>query len=62
MKPLTLSECRPLATNECKDCVTCGAPAILSHEGNVYCKGCMQIHLVEKMFVNLTALQGKRHE
>lgn len=51
---------RPITTYECLPCVTCGAPAVLAHEGSVYCKSCMQIHLVEKMFVNLTAMQGPR--
>jgi hypothetical protein len=42
--------------------MSCGAPAVLVNEDGEYCKSCMQIHLVEKMFVNLTAMQGKRHE
>ncbi len=41
-------------------CVSCGAPAVLKNYDGEYCKYCMQIHLVEKMFVNLTAIQGKR--
>lgn len=38
-------------------CLSCGAPAVLMNEDGQYCKDCMQIHLVEKMFVNMTALQ-----
>jgi len=38
-------------------CLSCGAPAVLSNEDGAYCKDCMQIHLVEKMFVNLTKMQ-----
>ena len=30
---------------------------MVSNEDGEYCKACMQIHLVEKMFVNLTAMQ-----
>ena len=40
-----------------RPCVSCGAPAVLRNEDGEYCKDCMQIHLVEKMFVNLTAMQ-----
>lgn len=48
--------------SDVRPCVSCGARAVLKNEDGEYCKDCMQIHLVEKMFVNLTALQGKRHE
>jgi hypothetical protein len=43
-------------------CVSCGAPAVLKNYDGEYCQPCMKLHLIEKMFVNLTALQGKRHE
>ena len=52
-----------LASCGCSDvrpCVSCGARAVLKNEDGEYCKDCMQIHLVEKMFVNLTKLQGNR--
>jgi len=40
-----------------RPCVSCGAVAVVSNEDGEYCKACMQLHLVEKMFVNLTAMQ-----
>lgn len=44
---------------EVKKCISCGERATLSSEDGVYCKDCMQAHLLEKMFVQLTKLQGK---
>ena len=41
------------------NCVSCGAAAVLSNYDGDYCKDCMQLHLLEKMFVNLTAIQGR---
>ena len=38
-------------------CLSCGKPAKVSHGGNCFCRECIKIHLVEKMFVNLTKLQ-----
>ena len=46
--------------SDVRPCVSCGAPAVLKNEDGEYCKDCMQIHLVEKMFVNLTKLRGNR--
>lgn len=43
-----------------KPCISCGKKAVFICSDGYYCKGCMKIHLVEKMFVNLTAIQGKR--
>lgn len=40
-----------------RPCVSCGAPAVLKNEDGEYCKDCMQIHLIEKIFVNLTKPQ-----
>jgi hypothetical protein len=40
-------------------CLTCGAKASLKNEDGIYCVDCMKIHLVEKMFVSLTKLQGR---
>jgi hypothetical protein len=40
-----------------RPCVSCGARAILSNYDGEYCKDCMQLHILEKMFVNLTAMQ-----
>ena len=48
--------------SDVRPCVSCGARATLSNYDGDYCKDCMQLHILEKMFVNLTALQGKRHE
>ena len=38
-------------------CLSCGSRAVMCNEDGQYCKPCMQIHLVEKMFVNLTEMQ-----
>lgn len=38
-------------------CLLCGALAVLSNYDGEYCRDCMQIHLVEKMFANLTEMQ-----
>lgn len=38
-------------------CVSCGAPAVLKNYHGEYCRDCMQLHILEKMFVNLTAMQ-----
>ena len=48
--------------NRDSKCIYCGAKAVLSNEDGQYCKDCMQLHLLEKMFVSLTKLQGKRNE
>jgi len=37
-------------------CISCGAPAVLENEDGKYCKDCMQVHILEKMFVQLTKL------
>jgi len=39
-------------------CVTCGKPAVAENYDGQYCKDCLQLHILEKMFVNLTALQN----
>ena len=41
-------------------CLSCGAPAVLMNYDGQYCKSCMQIHLLEKMFVQVTKLSGHR--
>ncbi len=38
-------------------CISCGAPAQFDHEDGQYCKTCMQLHLIEKAFVQLTKIQ-----
>lgn len=48
--------------SDVRPCVSCGARSTMSNHDGDYCKDCMQLHILEKMFVNLTALQGKRHE
>ena len=40
-----------------RPCVSCGAVAVASTEDGEYCKDCLQLHIVEKMFLNLTKLQ-----
>lgn len=41
-------------------CLSCGKPARLSNEDGFYCKDCMEIHLLEKMFVQVTKLAEHR--
>lgn len=36
-----------------RPCVSCGALAVLKNEDGEYCKTCMEIHLLEKLFVQL---------
>jgi len=38
-------------------CVSCGKPAVLKNYDGEYCRDCMQLHILEKMFMNLTQLQ-----
>ena len=41
-------------------CVSCGdRAAVLSCEDGAFCKDCMEFHLLEKMFVQLTRLMEK---
>lgn len=43
-------------------CLSCGAKASLSNEDGAYCVGCMKLHILEKMFVQLAKLEGRRLE
>lgn len=38
-------------------CISCGERAVFSCEDGIYCKDCMEIHLLEKMCVQLTKVQ-----
>ena len=50
----------PAPGSAVRPCVSCGAPAVLRNEDGEYCKDCMQIHLLEKMFVQVTKLSRNR--
>ena len=60
LSPLPLASCAEAAVawNALKLCLSCGKPAVLSNEDGRYCKDCMQIHLLEKMFVQVAKIQG----
>ena len=42
-------------------CISCGKPGRLSNADGVYCADCMKLHLLEKMFVQVTELSGPKH-
>ena len=41
-------------------CISCGKKAVLKNYDGQYCRDCMQFHLLEKMFVSLSSLQGRK--
>ena len=60
LSPLPLASCAEAAVawNALKLCLSCGKPAVLSNEDGRFCKDCMQIHLLEKLFVQVAKIQG----
>ena len=48
--------CNTARGGEKINCISCGGPARVRFNECCYCRPCLQAHLLEKMFVNLTSL------
>lgn len=43
-------------------CVGCGQPARWQRDGEYYCGECMNLHLLERMLVQLTEMQKPKND
>lgn len=44
-------------------CISCNErPATFSNEDGYYCKDCMQIHILEKLFFNIIKMKGRKND